>query len=350
MSIPVPAITDPQAAPSYPDSAFQRWVLSMIVDPRDAVFVRHTLLMYAVMVPLHVALFVRFSWWLALAVFVAWAAFVPRTILMLHNTMHRPFLKRARWLNRWYPYSMSLLFGIPTGYMEHHVGMHHAENNLRNDRSSTMRYQRDNPLHWLVYFFRFLFLIHFELYDYFSAKKRLAFVRRALISDFAHIGIMLALALVNPRATLVACVFPFFFVRAAMMLGNWGQHAFIDVSRPGDSYVNSITCINSPYNHRAFNDGYHIGHHVKQNRHWTEMPADFLANQERYLKEGCIVFEGLDFAMVALLLFGRQYGVLARKFVRMPGDTRTDAEIADFLRQRVKRIADDVPEGVVMNA
>jgi hypothetical protein len=88
--------------------------------------------------------------------------------------------------------------------------------------------------------------------------------------------------------------------------GNWGQHAFIDPSRPGDSYVNSITCINSPYNQRCFNDGYHIGHHVKQNRHWTELPKDFLDNQARYLKEGCIVFEGIDFFMVSVLLFAQR--------------------------------------------
>jgi hypothetical protein len=135
-----------------------------------------------------------------------------------------------------------------------------------------------------------------------------------------------------------------------MMLGNWGQHAFIDPSRPGDSFVNSITCIETPYNARCFNDGYHIGHHVKQNRHWTEMPGDFQANRERYAREGCVVFQGLDFFMISVLLFLGRYDVLARRFVRLPGDARTDAEVMTFLRTRTLRIGDDVPEGVVMNA
>jgi hypothetical protein len=139
-------------------------------------------------------------------------------------------------------------------------------------------------------------------------------------------------------------------MRFAMMWGNWGQHAFIDPNRPGDSFVNSITCINSVYNQRCFNDGYHIGHHIKQTRHWTEMPQDFLENQERYAKEGCIVFEGIDFFMVSLFLFLKRYDWLAKRFVRMPGDTRTDAEVIEFLKGRTRRIADDVPEGVVMNA
>jgi hypothetical protein len=322
----------------------------LVLDPRDVVFIRHTVLVTSLMVALDVALFVHTAWYTALAVFVAWAVYAPPTILMLHNTMHRPFFKRAKWLARWHPYAMSALFGIPTGYMEHHIGMHHAENNLRADRSSTMKYQRDNPFHWLAYFLKFLFLVHFELYDYFSAKKRLAFVRRALLSDFVHLGAAVALCFVNLPAAIVAFIFPFLFVRAAMMLGNWGQHAFIDASQPGNSYVNSITCINTPYNHRCFNDGYHIGHHVKQNRHWTELPGDFLANHERYLKEGCVVFTGLDFAMVSLLLFARQYGVLARRFVRMPGDERTEEQIIAFLKERVRAIPEDVPEGLVSNA
>jgi fatty acid desaturase len=182
------------------------------------------------------------------------------------------------------------------------------------------------------------------------SKKRGHMAVRAMTSDFTHIGLMVALSFVNWPATLVALIIPYCLCRAAMMWGNWGQHAFIDPSRPGDSYVNSITCINSTYNQRCFNDGYHIGHHVKQNRHWTELPKDFLDNQARYLKEGCIVFEGIDFFMVSVLLFTHRYDVLAKKFVRLEGDTRTDEQVIEFLKSRTKRIAADVPEGAVMNA
>jgi hypothetical protein len=133
-----------------------------------------------------------------------------------------------------------------------------------------------------------------------------------------------------------------------MMMGNWGQHAFIDAKQPGNSYVNSITCINSGYNQRCFNDGYHIGHHVKANRHWAELPGDFIANTERYAKEGCVVFYGLDFFIVSLLLFTKQYGFLAKRFVRLPGDERTDLEVIAFLKRRTKQIP--VEEGVPAEA
>lgn len=349
--MPVPAITDPKAAPTYPSTPLQRGIEGLLYEPRDAVFVRLALRSFLVIAPLQVLLYFYFSWWLAAAVWalqIGWMA--PPAILMLHNTMHRPWFKRARWLNRVVPYTMSALFGIPTGYMEHHVGMHHLENNLRADLSSTMRYQRDSFLHWLVYLGRFLLFIHLELTRYLLSKGKAAFARRAVLSDLVHVGAMVALSFVHLEATIAAFVVPWFFMRFAMMWGNWGQHAFIDPSRPGDSYANSITCINSGYNQRCFNDGYHIGHHVKQNRHWTELPADFEANVERYRKEGCIVFEGIDFFIVSLFLFLKRYDWLAKRFVRLPGDERTDAEVIEFLKSRTQRIADDVPEGVVMNA
>ena len=347
----VPAITDPKSEPKYSDTAFQRWIEGMLYEPRDAVFVRLFFKNILIVAPLQIALYFRFSWWLAIATWlvqIAWLA--PPAILMLHNTMHRPFFKSPRIMNRVVPYVSSLLFGMPTGYMEHHVGMHHSENNLRGDISSTMGYQRDSFAHWFLYFLRFLFTSHVKLTRYFLKKNRSAMARRAMVSDAMHVAFMIGMSFVNWRATLVAFVVPYLFMRVAMMLGNWGQHAFIDPSRPGDSYVNSITCINSVYNRRCFNDGYHIGHHIKQTRHWTEMPGDFEANFERYLKEGCIVFQGFDFPTVSVILFLKRYDWLAKAFVRMPGDERTDAEVIEFLKGRTRRISDEVPEGAVLNA
>src|SRR5258706_16209245 len=130
------------AAPAYKDTRFQRFIEGLLYDPRDAVFVRLSLKVIAVLVPLIVLLFVHFNWWLAGALWaVQLGYFGPPVILMLHNTMHRPFFKRRRFLSRAHPYVMSGLFGIPTGYMEHHVAMHHVENNLPPDLSSTMRFK-----------------------------------------------------------------------------------------------------------------------------------------------------------------------------------------------------------------
>jgi fatty acid desaturase len=146
------------------------------------------------------------------------------------------------------------------------------------------------------------------------------------------------LMFVNWRATLVVLVLPFVITRFAMMAGNWAQHAFIDAAAPDNCYRNSITCINSSYNRRCFNDGYHIGHHIKQTRHWTEMPEDFRSNVSTYETEGAIVFEGLDFFLVWAALMVGSYDWLARRYVALGAQRPSRDEIVTLLRTRTARI------------
>jgi fatty acid desaturase len=123
-----------------------------------------------------------------------------------------------------------------------------------------------------------------------------------------------------------------------MMAGNWGQHAFIDPAAPGDSLRNSINCIDGRYNHIAFNDGYHIVHHEKPALHWAEMPAYFHEHRERYGRSGAIVFSGIDFFVVSLLLWAKRYDVLARHLVSLDGTQPSLEERIAFLRSRTQPI------------
>jgi fatty acid desaturase len=138
----------------------------------------------------------------------------------------------------------------------------------------------------------------------------------------------------NPWATLTVFVIPFVLIRFLMMAGNWAQHAFVDASAPENPYKNSLTCINSRYNRRAYNDGYHAGHHVKANRHWTEMPDDFRDNLARYRDEDAIVFSGLDYFQIWALLMAKRYKTLARHFVDLRDSKRSEDEVVALLRER----------------
>jgi fatty acid desaturase len=328
-------LTDPTAAPTYGDGPLSRWCRRALYDPRDEVFVRLTLQVVAVMA-LSMAGLYRFFHWGLVPVFLAiWGWVTPPVILMLHCTMHRPFIRRPRWLDRAHPYVMSFFCGIPTGYAEHHMGMHHVEDNMEEDLSSTLRYRRDSFLHFLAYWARFFFLVVVELPLYLRRHRRVAMARRAVAGELCHQAVIVAALLLDWRFGLAAFALPFFAVRFMMMVGNWGQHAFINVERRNDGLSNAITCINSGYNRRAFNDGYHIGHHLKANRHWTELPQDFLDNRGKYREAGALVFQGLDFFMVSVLLWTGQWRLLARRFVRLEGDTRSDEEIIAMLKARV---------------
>jgi fatty acid desaturase len=227
------------------------------------------------------------------------------------------------------------LFGLPMGYREHHIGMHHMEDNMGQDLSSTLRYRRDSFLHFLVYFARFFFLISIELPRYLTRNRRPDMARRAWMGELIQWGIVAsAIALGGWHFGVTAFLIPLVLVRFMMMTGNWGQHAFINTAFPNNGLSNAITCINSGYNKRCFNDGYHIGHHLKTKRHWTDAPQDFLDNLDRYARQGAIVFEGLDFFIVSLLLWTGRWRTLAKHVVRLNGP-QSDAEVIAMLKSRV---------------
>ena len=337
-------LRDPRVAPTYGDGPISRLCEAALHDPRDEVFVRLTLRRIAEGSALMAALFFavadpRLPAAAKLAAqgayLAAWGWLVPPVILMLHNTMHRPFLRRPRLLGRVHPYVMSFFFGVPTGYRDHHMGMHHMEDNLPKDLSSTIAYRRDSFLHFLGYFARFFFLGIFEVAAYLVRSRRGAMARRLVLGELAHFAVIGVALSLNVRFGLTAFLLPAVLVRFMMMVGNWGQHAFVNTALPNGGLSNSITCVNSGYNARCFNDGYHIGHHLRPNRHWTELPADLEKNVATYVREGAIVFSGIDFFMVSVMLWTGQWRGLARRFVRLDGEPRSDEEVIELLRSRV---------------
>jgi fatty acid desaturase len=328
-------ITDPTAVPTYGDGPLSRWCKSALYDERDEVFVRLTLkFVFAISVAM-VVLWFEFHWALAVAYVALWGWLTPPVILMLHCTMHRPFIRQPKWLDRVHPYVMSFFFGMPTGYAQHHMGMHHVEDNMGEDLSSTMRYRRDSFPHFLVYFGRFFFLVIFELPAYLARKRRGGMARKAVFGELLHEAVIAGALYLNWRFALVVFVFPYVAVRFMMMVGNWGQHAFINTARENNGIANSISCINSGYNRRCFNDGYHVGHHLKANRHWAELPQDFQDNRELYAREGALVFQGIDFFFVSVFLWTGQWRALAKRFVRLDGKPRSDEEVIAMLKARV---------------
>ncbi len=165
--------------------------------------------------------------------------------------------------------------------------------------------------------------------------------RRAVVGELGHWAVIACAIAMKWQFGVVAFAIPYATIRFLMMVGNWGQHAFVNPERKNDGLANSITCINSGYNERAFNDGYHIGHHLKANRHWSEMPQDFIDQRARYVEAGAIVFTGLDFFLVSVLLWTGSWGVLARRYVRLDGQDRSDEEVIAMLKSRVQPIGEE---------
>ena len=266
---------------------------------------------------------------------------LDRFTLMLHCTSHRQLFKNQHGgLNQLIPWLLGPFFGqTPNTYFAHHMGMHHREENLEDDLSSTLRFERNRLGHWLRYWSSFLCfgLLDLARYHYRRGSKKL--FRKVLLGEGVYWSVLLALAIVNPGATFVVFLGPLIFIRTLMMMGNWTQHAFIGESDVTEPYLASITCINTRYNRRCFNDGYHILHHVKPRCHWSEHPTEFLRALPEYGKRDAIVFVGLDYFEIWLRLMLGRWDKLADHFVQLPGaPARNKAEIIAFLQSRVRPI------------
>src|SRR5688572_3843142 len=143
-------IIDPQTA-SAP--RFLTPVARLLNSPRDLPFVWLTLQCLGVVAAGVTMFFVAGPWRFAAAGLglVMFVLLIDRFTLMLHCTSHRLlFKKRYGLLNHVIPRVVGPFFGqTPGSYFLHHLGMHHREENLEPDLSSTMRFRRDRIDHFL---------------------------------------------------------------------------------------------------------------------------------------------------------------------------------------------------------
>jgi hypothetical protein len=338
-----PALSDPRVPDVSPDGAFGRVAVRFVNDPRDLPFVALILQCLGV-AALGVSLFFVTSYfWVFAALYwaVLFLGVIDRFTLMLHCTSHRVLFKpQVRVLNKVIPFVLSPFMGQSFDtYFAHHIGMHHPENNLETDLSTTLPYQRDGVVDWLRYFLTFFFFGGAHLPGYFFRKGQKRMAWRALLGEYLYLALLAGLLFgVNFNATFAVFVVPIVVMRILMMGGNWAQHAFIDHRDPNNPYWNSLTCINTRYNRRCFNDGYHIHHHVQARCHFTEYPGELEKNVAIYAKHDAVIFEGIDFFQVWVYLMLGRYRTLAHHFVQLPGTpARTEEEVISFLRSRTAR-------------
>lgn len=338
-------LTDPGFVKPENYNRLDNFFIRLIRDERDLPFIYFTIKIILFLIPYAMLLYSNLmdgrSWIIAAVIYMVMNAafFIGRFALMFHCTAHRTlFKKQYNYLNYLLPYMIAPFFGhMADTYYAHHIGMHHAENNLRDDESSTMPYQRDSLKNFLLYLGKFMVRGIYDIAAYFKKRNRKKLMYSAIRGEILFIVVSLVLCYFNLPATLCVFIFPYFFYRLIAMLGNWAQHAFIDPVDPGNPYKNSFTCINSPYNWQCWNDGYHISHHLKPTMHWTEHPANFQMTLNRYIDYNAVVFSKIDIMVVAVFLLAKRYDLLARNFVNIGNRFASEEEVIAFLKERTAR-------------
>jgi hypothetical protein len=322
-----------------------RWAQTIVRHKTDVVFLTHTLLYLSTSVPSALFLFYNFTYAHAICHCIMTGWYCGAFTLMLHNHIHNNgvLAKRYALIDRMVPYILEPLMGHTwDSYFYHHVKHHHCEGNGPDDISSTVRYQRDSLVHLSCYIGRIFTLIYIELPLYFIHKKRYSLATKLITSELANYAFIVVMAQHNFRAALFTLILPLILMRIGLMVGNWGQHAFVDEEDPNSDFRSSITLIDVPSNRYCFNDGYHTSHHLNPLRHWRDHPAAFLEAKHIYASEHALVLCNIDYIMITYRLMRKDYDHLAKCLVPIGEQIKmSHEERMEMLRSKTRRFTEE---------
>lgn len=228
---------------------YTTWAKTVVRRPTDVVFLTHILLYLFTSGPSAIRLYIHFTWPHAVLHWLMQAYYCGSFTLMLHNHIHNNGVLAPQYalFDKIWPYILEPLMGHTwDSYYYHHVKHHHVESNGPGDLSSTIRFQRDDPFHFLLYVVRFIALIWIELPLYFLRKNKRSLAVRSAVSELSAYALICVLARYDMRATTFVLIIPLFQMRVGMMVGNWGQHALVDEVEPDSDFRSSITLIDVP--------------------------------------------------------------------------------------------------------
>lgn len=338
-------ITDPVYHQPVKYSRYQRFWLKHINDKRDLPFIKLLTIIHLTILPAAVVLFTPVLhgiwWWLAALVYFYFSQFYFKGSfgLMLHCLCHRKTFKtHPRAITKYIHWIVCPFFGhLGDGYFSHHLGMHHIEDNMAGDASSTMKYQRDSLRDFLKYWLHFMIMGPRDTFIYLVGKRRRKLYMQLSLNEVFFWLIAAALCFLNLKATLVLFIVPVLFARLVMMLGNWTQHAFVDPVDPENDLASTITCINTSYNHKCWNDGYHTIHHMRPGAHYTEYPKIFREIISEIASNRTLVFKNIHYLHIFFYLIRKRYDRLALNLVNINNAFESDADAMALMRRRTKK-------------
>jgi fatty acid desaturase len=338
-------ISDPIYKEPKSYNGYDRFWLKHINDKRDIPFIRLLTILHLTILPAGILLYIPLLqgvwWWLAAAVYFYFAQFYFKGSfgLMLHCLCHRKTFKtQQKIITKYIHWFVCPFFGhLGDSYFSHHMGMHHIESNMPDDASSTMCYQRDSLKDFLKYWGHFMILGAKDTFDYLFARKRKKLYNQLTLNEIAFFIAVILLCFINLKATLIVFIIPLLFARLVMMVGNWTQHAFVDPSEPDNDLASAIVCMNTVYNRKCWNDGYHAIHHFRPGVHYTEYPIIFQQIIPQMAANRTLVFVNIHYLHIFFYLLRKRYDKLASNLVNINKIFPCDEDAIQLMKSRTKK-------------
>lgn len=243
----------PPVVQQYVLRPYISWAQGVVRFNTDVVILTHLILYFTTLVPSAFLLYYQFSWIHGVLHWVLQLWYCGAYTLMKHQHIHVNGVLSPRYhlFDMLFPYLLDPLLGHTwNSYYYHHIKHHHVEGNGPDDLSTTMWYNRDSITDFACYVGRFFFLIWFDLPRYFWRKGQTKYATRAAFWELSNYAIIYLLYnYVNSRATLFTLILPLVVMRIGLMVGNWGQHAFVDPKDPDSDFRSSITLIDVAVSH-----------------------------------------------------------------------------------------------------
>merc|ERR1711971_1112231 len=135
------------------------------------------------------------------------------------------------------------------------------------------------------------------------------------------------------------------FLESLSLLGMIAYiwHAFVDASDPNNQYINSITILDGGDN--VWNEDYHVVHHHAPHVHWTDAPAHFESNKDKYAEVTATIFRDCEEGLIIQWMFSGDWDALAEHFVDLNGTLSHEEKKELILRRlRTRHIEGSLPE------
>jgi hypothetical protein len=338
---------------SIADRPLDRWFASVLHHPVDAIFTRVWVANSLIMAPMTMLLIlpstINYYVIMAYATTLLLSQF-PQEIVEHQNIHTRVFSPKSgaspriklllKALQLYFDYIFALLTSrVPGFYRVQHVYVHHVEDNGPLDTQTTLPYDRTSFFDFSRHaFWQGVDLVTGGLLiNYLTKKGKKRQIREVIRGLAIWYAVLLVVAVFNPMAA--AYLFLTRFLGGPFItLITFYQHGLVDPDDVHEVHANTIDYAGCEHGNLGFD--YHVEHHMKPARHWSNYYEEFARAAQKGDGHPAIVMQKDQFGPLALMaaLWRKDYTAIARhaRLRDIPEDNAE--ELARIVGERARPI------------